>query len=139
VNGYLPDQILQDGTNRRTDEYGGPIENRARFMLKVTQAAVSVRGADRVGVRIVPRGTYGSMSDSDPAATFGYLTTQLDRLGIAYLRVADPRIKGIEEVAHDRSPIAAQHLRPKFSRTLITAGFTPASQKPSSPSATPTW
>jgi len=128
ANGYLPDQFLQDGTNKRTDEYGGPIENRARFMLEVTQAAISVWGADRVGVRIAPSGTYGSMSDSDPAATFGYLTTQLDRLGIAYLHVVEPRIKGTEEVSHGRPPIATQHLRPKFSRTLIAAGgFTPAS------------
>ncbi|WP_426409703.1 alkene reductase [Bradyrhizobium ganzhouense] len=128
ANGYLPDQFLQDGTNKRTDEYGGPIENRARFMLEVTQAAISVWGADRVGVRIAPSGTYGSMSDSDPAATFGYVTTQLDRLGIAYLHVVEPRIKGTEEISHGRAPIAAQHLRPKFSRTLIAAGgFTPAS------------
>jgi len=128
ANGYLPDQFLQDGTNKRTDEYGGPIENRARFLLEVTQAAISVWGADRVGVRIAPSGTYGSMSDSDPAATFGYVTTQLDRLGIAYLHVVEPRIKGTEEVSHGRPPIAAQHLRPKFSRTLIAAGgFTPAS------------
>lgn len=128
ANGYLPDQFLQDGTNKRTDEYGGPIENRARFMLEVTQAAISVWGADRVGVRIAPSGTYGSMSDSDPAATFGYLTTELDRLGIAYLHVVEPRIKGIEEIVKDQAPIASQHLRPKFSRTLITAGgFTPAS------------
>lgn len=128
ANGYLPDQFLQDGTNKRTDEYGGPIENRARFMLEVTQAAISVWGADRVGVRIAPSGTYGSMSDSDPAATFGYVTTQLDRLGIAYLHVVEPRIKGTEEIAHGKAPIAAQHLRPKFSRTLIAAGgFTPAS------------
>jgi N-ethylmaleimide reductase len=128
ANGYLPDQFLQDGTNKRTDEYGGPIENRARFLLEVTQAAISVWGADRVGVRIAPSGAYGSMSDSDPATTFGYVTTQLDRLGIAYLHVVEPRIKGTEEVSHGRPPIAAQHLRPKFSRTLIAAGgFTPAS------------
>ena len=73
ANGYLPDQFLQDGTNKRTDEYGGPIENRARFLLKVTEAAVSVWGPDRVGVRISPSGAYGAMSDSDPAATFGYV------------------------------------------------------------------
>jgi N-ethylmaleimide reductase len=128
ANGYLPDQFLQDGTNKRTDEYGGPIENRARFMLQVTQAAISVWGADRVGVRIAPSGTYGSMSDSDPAATFGYLTTQLDRLGVAYLHVVEPRIKGTEEISRGRPPIAAQYLRPKFSRTLIAAGgFTPTS------------
>src|SRR6478672_2858915 len=122
ANGYLPDQFLQDGTNKRTDEYGGPIENRARFLLEITQAAISVWGAYRVGVRIAPSGTYGSMSDSNPAATFGYVVTELDRLGIAYLHVVEPRIKGIEEIAKGQAPIAAQHLRQKFNRTLIAAG-----------------
>jgi N-ethylmaleimide reductase len=94
----------------------------------VTQAAISVWGADRVGVRIAPSGTYGSMSDSDPVATFGYVASELDRLGIAYLHVVEPRIKGIEEVAKGQAPIAAQNLRPKFSRTLIAAGgFAPDS------------
>ncbi len=128
ANGYLPDQFLQDGTNKRTDEYGGPIENRARFLLEATQAAISAWGADRVGVRISPSGTYGSMSDSNPPATFGYVATRLDRLGIAYLHVVEPRIKGTEEIAHGQAAFAAQHLRQKFSRTLIAAGgFTPAS------------
>src|ERR1700758_286407 len=128
ANGYLPDQFLQDGTNKRTDEYGGPIENRDRFLLGVTQAPISVWGADRVSVRISPSSTYGSMSDSDPQATFGYLTNELDRLGIAYLHVVEPRIKGTEDVAHNEAAIGVQHLRKKFSRTLIAAGgFTPAS------------
>jgi len=128
ANGYLPDQFLQDGTNKRTDEYGGPIKNRARFLLEVTQAAISAWGADRVGVRISPSGTYGSMSDSDPRATFGYVATELDRLGIAYLHIVEPRIKGTEEIAHGQAPVAVQHLRPKFSRTLIAAGgFAPHS------------
>src|SRR5260370_42445103 len=62
------------------------------------------------------------MSDSDPAATFGYIATELDRLGIAYLHVVEPRIKGIEEIVKGQAPIAAQHLRRKFRRTLIAAG-----------------
>ena len=123
ANGYLPDQFLQDGTNKRTDEYGGGIENRARFLLEVTQAAISAWGPDRVGVRLSPSGTYGSMSDSNPPATFGYVATELDRLGIAYLHVVEPRIKGTEDIMlHSQAPIAAQHLRSKFSRTLIAAG-----------------
>jgi N-ethylmaleimide reductase len=128
ANGYLPDQFLQDGTNKRTDEYGGPIQNRARFLLEVTRAAISVWGPDRVGVRISPSGTYGSMSDSNPRATFGYVVTELDHLGIAYLHVVEPRIKGTEDIAHGQAPVAVQHLRPKFSRILIAAGgFTPDS------------
>src|SRR5258707_5552347 len=122
ANGYLPDQFLQDGTNKRTDEYGGSIKNRARFLLEVTQAAISVWGADRVGVRIAPSGSYGSMSDSDPAAAFGYVPTEVDRLGIAYLHVVEPRIKGIEEIVKGQAPIAAQYLRRKYRRTLIAAG-----------------
>src|SRR6201988_118570 len=122
ANGYLPDQFLQDGTNKRTDEYGGGIENRARFLLEITQAAISVWGADRVGVRLSPSGTYGSMHDSEPAATFGYATEQMDQLGITYLHVIEPRIRGIEEIAAGQKPTAAKYLRPKFGRVLIAAG-----------------
>jgi N-ethylmaleimide reductase len=121
ANGYLPDQFLQDGTNHRTDDYGGPIENRARFLLEVTQAAIDVWGADRVGVRLSPSGTYGSMSDSDPQTTFGYVAEQLDGLGIAYLHVVEPRIKGTELVA-ESEPVAVKHLRGIFKGTIIAAG-----------------
>ena len=94
----------------------------------MTQAAISVWGADRVGVWISPSGAKGSMSDSNPRATFGYAAIQLNHLGVAYLHVIEPRINGIEEIAHGRAPVAAEHLRPKFSRTLIAAGgLTPAS------------
>jgi len=90
ANGYLIDQFLRDGTNRRTDAYGGPVENRARFLLEVTEAVAGVWGADRVGVRLSPTGTFNGMSDSDPAATFGYATRELDRFGLAYLHVVEP-------------------------------------------------
>ncbi|PYE19628.1 N-ethylmaleimide reductase [Paraburkholderia silvatlantica] len=121
ANGYLPDQFLQDGTNKRTDIYGGPIENRARFLLEVTQAAIDAFGADRVGVRLSPSGTYGSMSDNDPQATFGYAAAKLDAMGIAYLHVVEPRIKGTELIA-EAEPVAARHLRSVFRGTLIAAG-----------------
>jgi N-ethylmaleimide reductase len=121
ANGYLPDQFLQDGTNKRTDDYGGSLENRARFLLEVTQAAIDVFGADRVGVRLTPSGEYGSMSDSDPEATFGYVTSKLDEMGIAYLHVVEPRIKGTELI-EDAEPIAVRHLRPLFRGTMIAAG-----------------
>lgn len=122
ANGYLLDQFLQDGSNTRTDAYGGPIENRARFLLEVTDAAISVWGADRVGVRLAPSGTYGSMVDSDPRTIFGYMAEQLDRRNIAYLHVIEPRIKGTELIAEGQEPVAARHLRSKFARTLIAAG-----------------
>lgn len=85
ANGYLLDQFLQDGTNRRTDEWGGSIENRARLLLAATDAAISVWGAGRVGVHIAPRGDSHSMSDSNPLATFGYVARELGRRKIAFL------------------------------------------------------
>ena len=85
ANGYLLDQFLQDGTNRRTDAYGGPIENRARLMLEVVDACIEVWGASRVGVHLSPRGDSHDMSDSDPAATFGYVARELGKRRIAFI------------------------------------------------------
>jgi hypothetical protein len=85
ANGYLLDQFLQDSTNRRTDEYGGSIENRARLMLEVTDACIDVWGADRVGVHLAPRGDAHTMGDSDAAATFGYVARELGKRKIAFI------------------------------------------------------
>ncbi|TDQ78962.1 N-ethylmaleimide reductase [Dongia mobilis] len=85
ANGYLLDQFLQDKTNRRTDDYGGPVENRARLMLEATDAAIRVFGRGRVGVHLAPRGDSHDMGDGNPAATFGYVAEQLGRRGIAFL------------------------------------------------------
>jgi 2,4-dienoyl-CoA reductase-like NADH-dependent reductase (Old Yellow Enzyme family) len=85
ANGYLLDQFLQDSTNRRTDDYGGGIENRARLMLEVTDACIAVWGANRVGMHLAPRGDAHSMGDSDPAATFGYVAHELGKRRIAFI------------------------------------------------------
>ncbi|GGI52897.1 alkene reductase [Oxalicibacterium solurbis] len=85
ANGYLLDQFLQDGSNKRTDAYGGSIENRARLMLEVTDACIAVWGADRVGVHLAPRGDSHDMHDSDPLATFGYVAKELGKRGIAFI------------------------------------------------------
>ncbi len=85
ANGYLLDQFLQDSSNHRNDRYGGTIENRARLMLEVTDAVVSVWGTGRVGVHLAPRGDLHDMGDSDPAATFGYVARELGRRKIAFL------------------------------------------------------
>jgi 2,4-dienoyl-CoA reductase-like NADH-dependent reductase (Old Yellow Enzyme family) len=85
ANGYLPDQFLQDSTNRRNDEYGGPVENRARLLLEATDAAISVWGESRVGVHLAPRGDFHSMGDSNPLHTFGYVAEQLGQRGIAFI------------------------------------------------------
>jgi 2,4-dienoyl-CoA reductase-like NADH-dependent reductase (Old Yellow Enzyme family) len=85
ANGYLLDQFLQDSTNQRTDDYGGPIENRARLLLEVTDAVASVWGPGRVGVHLAPRGDAHDMGDSDPAATFSYVARALGERRIAFL------------------------------------------------------
>jgi 2,4-dienoyl-CoA reductase-like NADH-dependent reductase (Old Yellow Enzyme family) len=89
ANGYLLDQFLQDGSNHRTDEYGGPIENRARLMLEVTDAVVSVWGAKRVGMHLAPRGDSQDMHDSNPAATFSYVARELGKRGLGFLCVRE--------------------------------------------------
>lgn len=122
ANGYLLDEFLQDGTNKRTDAYGGPIENRARLLLEVTNAVASVWGADRVGVRLSPSSQYNAMSDSNPAATFGYAASQLNKFGLAYLHVIEPRITGNEDVGEDLPPVAAAQLRRSFQGPLLAAG-----------------
>jgi len=85
ANGYLIDQFLQDGSNHRTDEYGGTIENRARLMLEVADAAISVLGAKRVGMHLAPRGDSHDMHDSNPSATFGYVAHELGKRELAFL------------------------------------------------------
>ena len=85
ANGYLLDQFLQDSANHRTDEYGGPIENRARLMLDVVDAAISVWGPGRVGLHLAPRGDMHSIGDSNLPATFGYVAREAGRRQIAFL------------------------------------------------------
>jgi 2,4-dienoyl-CoA reductase-like NADH-dependent reductase (Old Yellow Enzyme family) len=85
ANGYLLDQFLQDSTNKRTDTYGGSIENRARLMLEVTDAVLSVWGPDRVGMHLAPRGDAHDMWDSDLFSTFLHVATELGKRGIAFI------------------------------------------------------
>jgi 2,4-dienoyl-CoA reductase-like NADH-dependent reductase (Old Yellow Enzyme family) len=96
ANGYLLDQFLQDGSNHRTDAYGGTVENRARLLLEVTDACCAVWGEGRVGVHLAPRGDSNSMGDSNPAATFGYVARELGRRNVAFLfireRPEEPRL-----------------------------------------------
>lgn len=87
ANGYIIDQFLRDGTNKRTDIYGGSVENRCRFLLEVVQSVSPVFGPGRTGVRLSPVFSTYSMSDSDPQGTFGYAAERLGELGISYLHV----------------------------------------------------
>jgi N-ethylmaleimide reductase len=122
ANGYLADTFLQDGTNRRADAYGGTIEKRARFLIEAVTALISVWGANRVGVRLSPSGQWGSISDSNPEATFTYAAEQLNRLGIAYLHVIEPRVKGVETLDEHQKPVASALLRKVFDGPIIAAG-----------------
>src|SRR5215831_16264207 len=90
ANGYLLDQFLRDGSNRRIDDYGGAVENRARLPLEVAEAVADVWGPGRVGYKASPYFAGYSMSDSNPIETFSYLAGQLNALGLAYLHVAEP-------------------------------------------------
>jgi N-ethylmaleimide reductase len=90
ANGYLIDQFLRDGANRRTDRYGGSALNRARFLLEVTEAVAGVWDGDQVGVRLSPWSDFNSMRDSDPPATFGHAAQALAPFGLAYLHLVEP-------------------------------------------------
>src|ERR1700722_7022246 len=121
ANGYLIDQFLQDNSNRRTDAYGGSVENRARFLIEVIEAVTSVWGGDRVGVRIGPGNKFGGMGDSAPDVTFPFVAEALARFGLAYLHVIEPRTTGnVSE--DDKPPVAAGLLRPLFGGRVFAAG-----------------
>ena len=122
ANGYLIDQFLQDSSNRRTDGYGGTIANRARLLLEVVEAISSVFGGDRIGVRIGPNGRWNGMGDSDPRALFDHVARELNRFGLAYLHIIEPRVKGNVVVNEGQAPVAAERLRTIFEGRIIAAG-----------------
>ena len=97
ANGYLLDEFLRDGSNKRSGPYGGPVENRARLLLEVTDAAISVWGAKRVGVRISPLNSYNDMIDGDPIGLTSYVSAQLSQRGIAYLHLMRADFFGIQK------------------------------------------
>jgi N-ethylmaleimide reductase len=122
ANGYLLDQFLHDGSNHRTDEYGGSIANRARLLLEVITAVVDVWGSDRVGVRLSPSGDFGSMSDTDLPALFTYVVQQIDPLNLAYLHIVEPRVQGNETVENPDMSLSSRYFRTIYHGTIISAG-----------------
>ncbi|HVF28139.1 MAG TPA: alkene reductase [Pyrinomonadaceae bacterium] len=120
ANGYLLDQFLEDSTNKRSDGYGGSIKNRARLLLEVVEAVTRIWGAGKVGVRLSPAGTFNSMKDSNPSATFGYVAEKLGQLNLAYLHIIEPADKEAYKV--DGAVVSAtKHLGDLFGGTVITA------------------
>ena len=125
ANGYLLDQFLRDGTNQRTDEYGGPVRNRARLTLEVTEAVTHVWGSDRVGIRFSPGGIFNDMHDSDPRATFGHVLHELNRFHLAYAHLITSTA---DDLQHGAVPVPLMALRHEFQGRLIVAnGFNRAS------------
>jgi N-ethylmaleimide reductase len=122
ANGYLLDQFLRDGTNHRTDEYGGPVRNRSRLTLEVTVAVTRVWGPDRVGIRFSPGGVFNDMHDSNPLATFSHVLHELNRFNLAYAHLV---LSTEDDLRHGAVPVPLAALRKEFQGPLIVAnGFT---------------
>ncbi len=121
ANGYLIDQFLQDGSNRRTDAYGGSVENRMRFLLEVTSAVAEIWSADRIGVRIAPGGGFNDMHDSNAEALFTAVAQALGQRGIGYLHIVEPRVR-LPGGGEGQPPVASGMIKRAFGGTVIAAG-----------------
>jgi N-ethylmaleimide reductase len=130
ANGHLLDQFLQDGTNKRTDIYGGSIANRSRFLLEVVEAISGEIGADRLGVRLAPHNNFAGISESNPKELFGFVIRKLSERRIAYLHLIEARASeiGLSEGINADAVNNARLFRPIFDGPLISAGaYTPDS------------
>jgi N-ethylmaleimide reductase len=130
ANSHLIEQFLENGTNRRTDEYGGPIENCARFLFEIVDEVMAAIGSDRLGVRLSPFGQYGGIHDSDPLALFSFVVTELSKRRIAYLHLIEARGSeiGLTDELHKDAVNNAALFRPLFDGPMISAAaYTPES------------
>ncbi|KAL9647316.1 hypothetical protein ABK040_011683 [Willaertia magna] len=118
ANGYLVDQFIEDGSNKRTDEYGGSIQNRLRFLNETVESIIDGFGgtSERVGVRLSPEGRYLDMSDSTPKETFREAVKSLNKFDLAYLHLMEPRSKESDPI------IVTKELRPYFDGPLLSCG-----------------
>jgi N-ethylmaleimide reductase len=124
ANGYLLDQFIETDTNRRTDAYGGPVENRARLLFEVSEALMPIWGPDRIGMRISPMGKLNDIHDDNPEATFGYVAERLSDYGFAYLHMVNPALEQMQN-GQELDPKAmnmVRLIRKKYKGTLIVAG-----------------
>ena len=122
ANGYLQDQFLQDGSNHRTDAYGGTVENRARLMLETAQAMIDAWSSERIGVRLSPSSYLYGVDDSDKLATFGFVVRALDALHVGYLCLLEPNAKDAERGVQILN--VAETFRPMTSvPIMVNTGF----------------
>ncbi|KAG2529252.1 hypothetical protein JM18_002896 [Phytophthora kernoviae] len=121
ANGYLLEQFLCDSTNKRTDKYGGPIENRARFLIEALEGILSVADSSKVAIRLSPYGITFGCTDSDPLATYGYVIRKLNDYDLAYLHLVEPygwHFTGPKVPEGGVSLV----LRPMYNGTIVAAG-----------------
>jgi len=121
-NGCLLDQFLQNGSNRRTDEYGGSPENRARLLFQVLESVLTIWNSSQVGIRISPSTQFNGMSDSNPALIFDYVAENSNKYSLAYLHIIEPRINGSIEIGEGLPPVAAVELGKHFRGQILAAG-----------------
>ncbi|XVF24649.1 hypothetical protein REPUB_Repub13aG0145200 [Reevesia pubescens] len=120
AHGYLIDQFLKDEVNDRTDQYGGSLENRCRFALEIVEAVVNEIGADKVGIRLSPYADFMESGDSDPKALGFYMVEALNKYGILYCHMVEPRLKMGGEVRE--CPQNLVPMKKAFNGTFIAAG-----------------
>jgi N-ethylmaleimide reductase len=120
ANGYLIDQFLRDGSNKRTDAYGGSIDNRTRFMVEVVEAVTKIWDSGRVGIRLSPNNPYNSMSDSDPQALFTAVAAKLAPFKLAYIHLVNANPAAAAEFA----PLAAAIKSAAATNLILNGGYT---------------
>jgi N-ethylmaleimide reductase len=120
ANGYLIDQFLCTHSNQRRDAYGGPVANRTRFLFEALEAAIEVWGADRVGLRLSPLGTFNDVGDDEPDVLYAYIAETLNRYGLAYLHLINPTTSSPE--ADPRAVTIMNAIREKYRGKLVVAG-----------------
>jgi N-ethylmaleimide reductase len=118
ANGYLLEQFLSSNVNQRTDQYGGSIENRARFVLEVVREVTEAIGKEKTAIRLSPFATYNDIEHRDSEALFSYLAEELNKLGIVYLHITDQTAGSKPEVKE----LVRKHIRNKFNGTIILSG-----------------
>jgi NADPH2 dehydrogenase len=125
ANGYLADQFLQDGSNQRTDNWGGSVENRSRFPVTVATAVANAVGANRVGFRVSPWSNFQSMRMADPVTQFSHLASQLKELNLAYLHAIESRVNNWEDVEKVEGIDFLLEIWGKEAPVLVAGGFNP--------------